>query len=525
MVDISITSRTSKKEGVILCMGNMNINLEKLEYQTYYLRKLAEDYQTLICECELKVLNFGITLTRIHKDNMIKESAVDHGITNKLEAISYHSKFQIDYSDHYLICVDLNMDVQKQMNNSTVSRDFRKLRSNPKYFLNKLAQIEWESFVNMGNVDEMQNMWTTKINECLDSVAPWISRKVKSKKHSLPKHIQLEIKKRKLLQMRHERKVRHSEVDHELIKELKKHNNYCNKLIKKAVREMNGQNITSVSSVKEVWNSLNDILKPDRVARNSLKIETENKSIEDPLELAESFNNFFKEKVEGLAPRIKNDRLTDPLPRLREKLHDCNLKFSLKTVSESEVLKILKSLKPKKSYGIDGITAEVLKLGADVLVVPLTYIINFSIVTGKHPTNWKISKVIPLHKKGDKRFLKNYRPVALLPVSGMILEKIVAIQIENFFEEKQLLGSFQFGFRVKKSTISELLTLFDTLLEAKNQKKEILVLLYDLSAAFDTVSHQILINKLIIYGFDKNAIHWIIDVPDFFFRGGVKKTP
>ena len=87
---------------------------------------------------------------------------------------------------------------------------------------------------------------------------------------------------------------------------------------------------------QEVWNSLNDILKPDRVARNSLKIETENKSIEDPLELAESFNNFFKEKVEGLAPRIKNDRLTDPLPRLREKLHDCNLKFSLKTVSESE---------------------------------------------------------------------------------------------------------------------------------------------------------------------------------------------
>ena len=169
----------------------------------------------------------------------------------------------------------------------------------------------------------------------------------------------------------------------------------------------------------------------------------------------------------------------------------------------------MKYLKPKKSYGIDGITAEVLKLGADVLVVPLTYIINISIVTGNYPTNWKISKVIPLHKKGDKNFLKNYRPVALLPVSGMILEKIVAIQIENFFEEKQLLGSFQFGFRVKKSTISELLTLFDTLLEAKNQNKEILVLLYDLSAAFDTVSHQILINKLIIYGFDKNAIHWM----------------
>ena len=91
----------------------------------------------------------------------------------------------------------------------------------------------------------------------------------------------------------------------------------------------------------------------------------------------------------------------------------------------------------------------------------------------------------------------------------MILEKVVANQIEEFFENNDLLGSFQFGFRRKKSTISELLTLFDTLLEAKNDKKEILLLLYDLSSAFDTVNHEILISKLQLYGFDKSAISWI----------------
>jgi hypothetical protein len=73
-----------------------------------------------------------------------------------------------------------------------------------------------------------------------------------------------------------------------------------------------------------------------------------------------------------------------------------------------------------------------------------------SIVTGKYPTDWKISKVIPLHKKGDKKSIKNYRPVALLSVSGMILERIVALQIEEFFEKNDLFGSFQFGFRKKK---------------------------------------------------------------------------
>ena len=91
----------------------------------------------------------------------------------------------------------------------------------------------------------------------------------------------------------------------------------------------------------------------------------------------------------------------------------------------------------------------------------------------------------------------------------MILERIISLQIEEFFEEKKLLGEFQFGFRKNKSTVSELLTMFDTLLEAKEHKKEIVLLLYDLSSAFDTASHIILITKLQLYGFDDHAIQWL----------------
>ena len=211
---------------------------------------------------------------------------------------------------------------------------------------------------------------------------------------------------------------------------------------------------------------------------------------------------------------IKKDPKSDPFSRLKEKLHGSRSIFKLKTVNENKVLKLLKSLKPKNSYGFDGITSEILKLSAEVLVVPLTHIINSSIVTGKYPTQWKIAKVIPLHKKGDKKTMKNYRPVALLSVAGMILEKVVAIQIEEYFEKNELLGKFQFGFRRNKSTITELITLLDTILDAKEKKKEILVLLYDLSSAFDTVSHEILLKKLQIYGFCKSSIKWLMSYLD-----------
>ena len=302
--------------------------------------------------------------------------------------------------------------------------------------------------------------------------------------------------------------IQSGKVDKELERKFKKHRNYSNKMIKRAVRENAGKNISNDSSVKEIWSSINDILRPEMINKKSLKIEIESQVIEDPHELAEKFNIFSKEKAEKLAEGIKKNSNIDPLLKLREKMNGSDLKFKLRTVKETEVLKIIRQMKSKQSYGHYGISSEILKLGAKVLVIPLTYIINTSILTGKYPTDWKLAKIVPIHKKGEKSKLKNYRPVSLLCIPGMTLERVVALQVEEYFERNELLGKFQFGFRRNKSTISELLTLFDTLLEAKDEKKEILILLYDLSAAFDTVSHYILLEKLCLYGFDNFAVKW-----------------
>ena len=74
---------------------------------------------------------------------------------------------------------------------------------------------------------------------------------------------------------------------------------------KEAVKENTRKNITNVSNVKEVWNCINDILKPENVTKTTIKIETKNQIFEDPQELAKKFNSFFKEKIEKLAGGIK----------------------------------------------------------------------------------------------------------------------------------------------------------------------------------------------------------------------------
>ena len=191
---------------------------------------------------------------------------------------------------------------------------------------------------------------------------------------------------------------------------------------------------------------------------------------------------------------------------MREKLEGTKRKFKLNTVSPRHVLNIVNQLKSKKSCGNDGITAEIPKLGSEVLCLPLAYIIHTSIKTGKYPTRWKIAKLIPVHQKNDWKSLKNYRPVALLPVAGMVLEKIVALQIEKYFEENNLFGSFKFGFRKKKCYFGT--TFWYTLGSERSKKGNYACVVWFVSA-FDTISHEILFEKLKLYGFDENSLSWV----------------
>ena len=361
----------------------------------------------------------------------------------------------------------------------------------------------------MDDVNEMEQFWTSEINKCLDIIAPMKVKKSSRKKVTLPQEVQLQLKERNLQRKKLQDMQNSGNVDRNFEKDFKKYNNFCNNLVKKSVKQACGKNITKESSVNDVWKAVRYVLKPESTARNQLKINVENKVIEDPQVLAEEFNNFFKNKIEKLREGIKRDPTVDPVSKLRQKYKNVGLLFSLKTVSVQEVRKEINQLKSKTSSGFDGISAEILKLGAEVLAAPLTHIINKSIQSGNFPTKWKESKVVPLHKKGDKKTLQNYRPVALLSVAGMVCERIVALQIEEHFERNQLFSEFQFGFRSGKSTVSELLTLFENLLEAKQDKSFIMLVMYDLSAAFDTISHDILCEKLKVYGFDDGSMNWI----------------
>jgi len=121
-------------------------------------------------------------------------------------------------------------------------------------------------------------------------------------------------------------------------------------------------------------------------------------------------------------------------------------------VTENEVENVAKGLKNKSSAGIDEISDCVVKQCIIRLKKPLTNIYNASLESGIFPDQLKIAKVIPVDKKGDKKNVQNYRPIALLSVFSKLLEKLVYNRLMGFIEGNGILTEEQYGFRTTKST-------------------------------------------------------------------------
>ena len=135
--------------------------------------------------------------------------------------------------------------------------------------------------------------------------------------------------------------------------------------------------------------------------------------------------------------------------------------------------------------GIDGITTTMLKRFKDVLIGPLTDIINKAIYTATYL--WKEGIITPLPKKVDLTLLKNWRPVTILNSSSKILEKILHEQLTQFLEENNLFPKQQFAYRANKSTTATLLEIETSTRVAMDKGKVVSILLVDLSAAFDCI--------------------------------------
>ena len=185
--------------------------------------------------------------------------------------------------------------------------------------------------------------------------------------------------------------------------------------------------------------------------------------------------------------------------------------FNFLGFSEEFVLSQLRSVKSGKAVGLDRIPARLLKDSADIVVKPVTFIINTSLCSGKVPCDWKSARVIPLFKEGKADEMDNYRPISILHVLSKVLERAVHIQLYKYLQQNKILSPYLCGFRKCHWTEFAALSFSDNIRRNMDQGQLTGAVFIDLRKAFDTVDHAVLLDKLSNLGIVDKEHGWFTD--------------
>ena len=257
----------------------------------------------------------------------------------------------------------------------------------------------------------------------------------------------------------------------------------------------------SSSNPRKLWNSINKLL--HRKPMSQLPSSIDFKS------LPSMFAHFFSNKVLKLHSTIKSHS-TSTSPHFQPSHTPPNLML-FTPVSREELSKLI-AMSPNTFCDLDPIPTSILKQCLPVLLPTITDIVNLSLTTGVFPKQFKRSSVIPLLKKHnlDKEDLSNYRPISHLSFLSKLTERVVKQRLTHHLSSNHLLNSFQSAYTPHHSTESTLLSVHDHIIKAMAQQQITALCLLDLSAAFDTIDHSILIHRLSSwFGLNGTVLSWL----------------
>ena len=505
---VDIWRRSTSTDREFIALGDMNLCASKMNDNSYTCSYLSDIVNNFNIEesCHQLIDNY----TRIRNVNgEIKRSCLDHIYTNCLSKMNKPTLHGVGQSDHLGIMVTKYSKELRTTTRTTKKRVYKNF--DEEAFVKDIKQAKAEGLFNdMFNTEDVEkagDIFTEVFKAILDKHAPIMV--IQNRKSYVP-YISKELKAE--MKSRDELKVRAAKsgtiADYDLYKRKR---NEVLMTLKTAKEDYFKQKFSDVDQTPgDVWKTAFRVLGKNKSEFPS-QILIGQELCSSPNTIAEKMNQYFIEKISIIkrnSPTTPQAPLTELQAFLKDKLVTGE-RFAFSEVDDTEVIKLIKTMKGKKSCGIDWICGYSLKLAAKDLVSEIACLINISIKSGQFYSKWKYSKILPGYKnKGSAYDARFYRPISNLSELSKLAEKVVHQQVYQYLHGHSLIHPDHHGFLPNHSTATALQQLVDTWLRAADGGKLSATIFLDLRAGFDVINHEILIQKLKEYNFADTAISW-----------------
>ena len=444
------------------------------------------------CNLNKIINNLGLSQlvtepTRITKDS---NTLIDVFITNKPEIVTSIDISPCPVADHEQITAAINIEKPKRELTYKTFRSLKNYNSNNlcNNILTDYSDI-LSCILQTDDINKQVDIFTKALNgsveKCAPKItaqvtrppAPWINEEIKDMLRERDKL-------QKLLKSN-----RNNEAISNNFKQKRKQVKYVMAKSKAQYFKNKFQECGKNSAKK--WNAIKGLL-PDK------KKNIQSNNFDDLESKAEEFNEYFSKVGQKAFEKTQENINTrvDVMQRTSDLRSDNVNLFKPQPVTIETVILTFKQIRDTNAVGTDDITFRFLRDSLPIMAFYLTIIINTSIVTSSFPSLYKHSLISPIFKSGDPDDVNNYRPIAILSVVSKVIEKIISNQLKEFLEENKLLSETQHGFRAKLSTETALVKVTDKIYNNMDKGYVTLLVLCDLSKAFDSVDHNTLLDKL-----------------------------
>jgi len=465
-----------------MVLGDFNINYEKRNNRNMVNRNLNQILNIMVENHLLEqVVRFDTWSRSVN--GQFRSSILDHVYVNDSAKIKSIIPLSIPISDHVPVKVEYEFQ-NKSIRKTVMVRNWKGY-SREKW-LGLLCEEDWT--INQQTVQDISNHIEVMIINTLQKLAPMEEQLLKNNSYILPQQLIKMRKRRKNLYKNAQRRKSAGDLKRcrEMDKQIRKMDfqNRRNKIRQKIKK---GDSATLWEAVNIAKGNPSNGIPEEVFSQTGSKFSGE--------ERPQAFADFFQEKVKIIASNTM-------IPNHPDLGHNKVTVLNGSFFSYNNVLQTMVSLKNKKCHGYDNIPLVVLKDGAKILASPFTKLFEKIYETKEIPDQWKISRTLPLFKKGSKKNIESYRPISNLCSASKLFERLMLNRLTDIETSNgvDLTGKMQHGFKKGRSTVTALKEIQSQIAEKIDQGDFVAMGSLDLSAAFDVVNIDLLIARLTTLG-------------------------